>query len=149
MYYVYSLRCNEAIQLLDGFCVRNKKISPFESIHALLWSFFKGSGAYHKVVLSKNGVDLCVAEVIEKCPFLRFLPDTCVHIGPCFTPVEHRGNGYYPMLIKYIASCNKDKECYMFVHMDNMASIRGIEKAGFNKVGVCKKFLNIYYPVSE
>lgn len=145
MYFVYSLQAQCYEYLPDGFIVVDEPINMMSSFHSFVWSLLKGNGTYYKTLLKKNGETVCCAEVIEKCPLLRFLPSGCIHIGPCKTPIEHRGNGYYPMLIRYITGCYLGRDCYMFVHETNKASIRGIEKAGFIKVGTCRKFLNVYY----
>lgn len=149
MYLVYKLFTNEEVKLSDGFSISVDRINQFKGVHFFLWSLFKGSGFYKIYSLKKDGTVVCTAEVLNHCPFLRFLPSQSIHIGPCHTPEQHRGNGYYPMLIKYITGCYKGHDCYMFVKDDNYASIRGIEKAGFNRIGECKKFLNVYYTVLD
>lgn len=146
MYYLYSQKVSEQVTLPEGFSVTQKKMPPFSSIHAMLWTITKGSGFYKiYTLINRKGEKVCYAETLNKCPFLRFLPRNVVHIGPCMTPPEHRGNGYYPLLIKHIASLYRGVDCYMFVHESNIASIKGIEKAGFERIGTCKKFLNFYF----
>ena len=49
------------------------------------------------------------------------------------TKPEHRGNGYYPLLLKSIVSQAKEPENYIiYTAPDNTASDKGIRKAGFN-----------------
>ncbi len=146
MYFVYYHKATNKYTLPNGFRVEQVEMNPFSSLHSFLWYIMKGKGFYTKYALvNSEGQNVSYAEVLNNCPFLRFLPKGAIHIGPCFTSPEFRGNGYYPMLIKYIASQYEDKDCYMFVHESNIASVHGIEKASFIRVGSCKKFLNIYY----
>lgn len=58
-------------------------------------------------------------------------------IGNCFTDPQQRGRGYYPRLLR--AACHRlADEGYRRVIItcapDNLASVRGIEKAGFRRV---------------
>lgn len=146
MYLIYSLCSPLVARIPDGFSVIKEKMKFNTSFHSFLWSLLKWKGFYFKYSLIDDcGNVVSYAEVINSCPLLRFLPQGAIHIGPCYTPPTFRGNGYYPCLIRYIAGSYKGINCFMFVHESNMASIRGIEKAGFVRVGSCKKFLNIYY----
>ena len=66
----------------------------------------------------------------------------------CLTLPALRGRGIYPKVILEILnylSKKGIKRVYMCVHRDNHASIRGIEKAGFQKVGdiVLKKLFGL------
>lgn len=51
-----------------------------------------------------------------------------------YTFPEHRGQGLYPLLLQQIVAAN-DKPKLIYVLKDNTGSIRGIEKAGFNRLG--------------
>lgn len=56
----------------------------------------------------------------------------------CLTLPDARGKGLYPMVINAILGYLRDKgfsKAYMCVHKDNKSSIRGIEKAGFARIG--------------
>lgn len=78
--------------------------------------------------------------VIPKCFKFPFLKKYDYEIGPCFTYPKYRGRGIYPRVIEFI-SCNigTDKSgFYMIVDANNVSSVRGIEKAGFKKVGKIK-----------
>lgn len=49
------------------------------------------------------------------------------------TKIEYRGNGYYPLLLKFIASQAKDPDNFIiYTEPDNVASDKGIRKAGFH-----------------
>jgi CelD/BcsL family acetyltransferase involved in cellulose biosynthesis len=59
----------------------------------------------------------------------------CAMIFDCWTPVSARGHGYYGQTVSRIARRVRDKgECpWIFSVAGNVASIRGLEKAGFQK----------------
>lgn len=58
---------------------------------------------------------------------------TAAMIFDCWTPVEHRGNGFYPMAIRIAAACLQEKQrsVWIFSAATNKASCRGILKAQF------------------
>ncbi len=59
----------------------------------------------------------------------------CVMIFDCWTPVSARGHGYYGRTVSLIAKRVRDKgeSPWIFSAASNVASIRGLEKAGFQK----------------
>jgi GNAT superfamily N-acetyltransferase len=62
-------------------------------------------------------------------------PGDCV-IGPCVTTPAYRGRGIYPMMLSAICRDRRtqgQRRAYMVVNVDNHASVRGIEKAGFRQ----------------
>lgn len=71
-----------------------------------------------------------------------------ITIGDCFTDDRYRGLGIYPMVLRKIAYeyCEKT-QVFILVAPDNIPSIRGIEKAGFQFVGrlSCFRFLIFYF----
>ncbi|NVK52999.1 MAG: hypothetical protein HWD85_08695, partial [Flavobacteriaceae bacterium] len=75
-------------------------------------------------------------------------PQPFVVIGDCLTNPDYRGMGIYPKAIRYIASeYIQEKQVFILVSKDNFASIRGIEKAGFNFFVRLKgfRFLGLYF----
>jgi len=59
-------------------------------------------------------------------------------IGPCFTEVGFRGKNINPTILGYIGACLSQKgygPFYVDTTPDNRASMRGSEKAGFEKIG--------------
>jgi ribosomal protein S18 acetylase RimI-like enzyme len=59
----------------------------------------------------------------------------------CLTLPEFRGRGLYPAALLAIQVYLKDRgfhRCFICVKSDNRASIKGIEKAGFHRVGVTR-----------
>lgn len=70
-----------------------------------------------------------------------------ITIGDCFTDDRYRGLGIYPIALRKIAYEYRDKtQVFILVAPDNIPSIRGIEKAGFQFVGrlTCLRFLIFY-----
>lgn len=93
------------------------------------------------IFLLDEGDNICHSSfVIPKIKKFPFMKKGDYQIGPCVTSVEHRGKGLYPFVINYIVA-DKDfgGEFYMIVADTNTPSIKGIEKAGFKRVGNIKK----------
>lgn len=95
-----------------------------------------------------NGELVHTSYVIPKCCKFPFLNKHDYEIGPCFTYPQYRGKGYYPQMLKYICSNIKTENSvfYMIVDETNLSSIKGIEKAGFQRCGTIKvtRFLKRY-----
>ena len=96
----------------------------------------------------QNGELVHTSYVIPKCFKFPFMGKWDYEIGPCFTYPKFRGKGVYPQMLKYISS-NVGAEnsiFYMIVDETNLPSIKGIEKAGFQKCGTIKvsRFLKRY-----
>ena len=84
---------------------------------------------------------------MPKIFIFSFMKRNCIHIGPCFTDKDFRGRGYYPALLKIIMNDYRDRteEFYIFCTASNLASQRGIAKAGFQCFGRgMKNKLGIY-----
>lgn len=97
-------------------------------------------GRYQKmVVLNAEGAIVHTSRVIGKCYKFPFLSKHSAEIGPCATAKEYRGRGIYPMVLKHVLAHGGYSEYYMLVHDTNTASIRGIEKAGFVRIGQVQK----------
>lgn len=88
-----------------------------------------------------NGELVHTSYVVPKCYKFPFMNNCDYEIGPCFTYPKFRGNGYYPQMLKYICSsaCQPNSVFYMIVDENNISSIKGMEKAGFQKCGNIKK----------
>lgn len=65
------------------------------------------------------------------------------HIATCYTAPDFRGNNIYPVvlqhILKYAANKNMSR-VYISSAPKNVASIRGIEKAGFTKISTIRGF---------
>jgi hypothetical protein len=55
-------------------------------------------------------------------------------IGNCFTDEEYRGQGLYPAVLRRIRADFPDRAFVVFVEPDNVASVRGLERAGFRRL---------------
>ena len=88
--------------------------------------------------LCKNNKVISKAVLISKDAVYQFLPPKGIHLGFCETVKDERGKGYYPALLKYICRVNPTMDFHMIVKVNNTASIRGIEKAGFKRYGGIK-----------
>ncbi len=88
---------------------------------------------------NSDGAITHTSYVVGKCFKFPFLNENDYEIGPCFTHPQYRGQGIYPMVLDYITQTKNGNHFYMLVHPTNTPSIRGIEKAGFNKIGKVKK----------
>jgi len=86
---------------------------------------------------TQNGELVHTSYVIPKCMKFPFLGSNDYEIGPCFTYPKYRGKGVYPAMLRRI--CNsvgmENSVFYMIVDAANTSSIKGIEKAGFEKCG--------------
>ena len=64
------------------------------------------------------------------------------YIFHCHTFKEYRGNSIYPYMLavisKEIFNKNRESVIYISTSLNNIASQRGIEKAGFKKLGIIK-----------
>ena len=87
-----------------------------------------------------NGELVHTSYVIPKCYKFPFMSKWDYEIGPCFTYPKFRGKGIYPQMLKYICSSISTEKTvfYMIVDETNLPSIKGIEKAGFQRCGTIK-----------
>ena len=90
-------------------------------------------------VLSSGGEISHTSTVMPKCFKFRYLGEKDCEIGPCYTTENFRGKGIYPAVLRYILSDYKADTFYMTVNENNASSIKGIEKAGFERCGKIKK----------
>ena len=87
-----------------------------------------------------NGELVHTSYLIPKCYKFPFLSKWDYEIGPCFIHPKWRGKGIYPQMLKYICSSigTEKSVFYMIVDETNLPSIKGIEKAGFQRWGTIK-----------
>jgi len=80
--------------------------------------------------------------VREVYPHVKIEKDEA-YIGQCDTHPEFRGKNIYPVALQHISgyavSRNK-KRCFITTTPKHVASIKGIEKAGFSFVGKLRRF---------
>lgn len=101
--------------------------------------------------LSPDGKISHTSSVMTRCFKFRYLGKNDCEIGPCYTAKEFRGKGIYPKVLRYILSDYQADTFYMTVNENNISSIRGIEKAGFECCGKIKKskFFKVYRLAQE
>ena len=87
-----------------------------------------------------NGELVHTSYLLPKCYKFPFLSKWDYEIGPCFTYPKWRGKWIYPQMLKYICSSigTEKSVFYMIVDETNLPSIKGIEKAGFQRCGTIK-----------
>ena len=88
--------------------------------------------------------------LFSKIFLLRCVKKTGPVIGDCMTNKKFRGQSIYPYVINHIVNetlSSDVKEVFVIVNKSNPSSIRGIEKAGFNKFASIKsnKWLLFYF----
>lgn len=86
-----------------------------------------------------NGVVTHTSYVVGKCFKFPFLNVDDYEIGPCVTHPDYRGQGLFPMVLEYVTNTLGGRNFYMLVDPHNIASVRGIEKAGFSRIGETQK----------
>lgn len=78
----------------------------------------------------------------ERLFVLRILRKNGPAIGDCRTIDSYKGQSIYPFVIHHIAyeeiQKNQRKEVFIAVHPSNISSIKGIEKAGFQRYAQIK-----------
>lgn len=120
----------------------------------LYWNLITCFRACVYVVKSEDGQIIHYAYVVPRCykfPFLRRGKQRDIEIGPCYTANSSRGLGIYPfVLTKIIENEINDYEfAYMIVEDWNHASIKGIQKVGFQKIGRIRKDSIRRYEICE
>ena len=87
--------------------------------------------------LRQNDKLVHTSYVIPKCYKFSYLGKEDYQIGPCYTYLEYRGKGYYPLMLRHICKSEGSEKTvfYMTVDENNIASIKGIEKAGLIRRG--------------
>lgn len=100
--------------------------------------------------ISDNGTFVHRSFLYQRLRVLSLLGKVGPAIGNCVTSEAYRGQSIYPKMIAKIATetlAAGVKEVFIIVNTDNIASIRGIEKAGFDLFATVKtkRFLLFYF----
>lgn len=111
------------------------------------------SGNLMKYFIQDNGTFVHESYLFPKLHLLKLLDRKGPAIGQCVTSKQYRGKSIYPFVINKIARETLDSghdEVFIVVNVDNIASIKGIEKAGFKKyaqISAVKRFGVFWNPV--
>ena len=86
-----------------------------------------------------QGEITCYGFVVYESFYKRILGEanTVPMISNCFTFPEYRGQGFYPRILQAVClnlAAQGHGRVIITCATDNLASIRGIEKAGFNRI---------------
>lgn len=127
---------------------KDMRIGPKRYLYLLVMTFFYAGfkrvfSEYH--LERKDGKLLSRGVVMSYVPYYKFMPHNGIHLGYCITVEDERGKGYYSLLLKMIQNDMPRHNLYMVVDEKNVASIKGIENAGFIRCGKCEKKGNLYY----
>jgi len=89
----------------------------------------------------------CYLSLVAKAGFripgrvsVTFATGTEAYVGNCVTLDTYRGMGIYPCGLQELGSRLQTEGCrwlYLFVERENLASVRGVEKAGFRPIAEC------------
>lgn len=118
-------------------------------IYFWLLSYGRFSVAYAR---SLDGQVVHTSYIVGSRLKFPFMGAADFEIGPCYTNVEFRGLGIYPAVLRYILTCKYGYGYFwMNVSQNNISSIRGIEKAGFERYGYSSKsrWLKIYKIIKQ
>lgn len=96
-------------------------------------------GIFKEYQLYKDNRLVCKVVAMSYVPIYKFMPKDGIHVGFARTEVNYRGKGYYTILLKYVMKDLFCRNIYIFTEHDNIASQKGIEKAGFTYIKECKK----------
>ncbi|HET6429693.1 MAG TPA: GNAT family N-acetyltransferase [Phycisphaerae bacterium] len=95
------------------------------------------------VYFGRIGREVCHSAFVTPARrYRRIFPviegDQALLIGPCFTDPDYRGRGIYPRILRHIVTELGGRgygPFYVHTSPANAASLRGIEKAGFLRLG--------------
>lgn len=87
---------------------------------------------------------------IEICSVFR-IPDNCCVLFDFYTNPKKRRQGFYSDLLKNIINNNPNQLLIVFVMKNNIASLKGVQKAGFETIGEYnhKNFKNFYKKINS
>ncbi len=103
-----------------------------------------------KYFVAEGDVEVHKSILFPKIHILSLIGKKGPAIGDCSTLISHRGRSLYPIVINHIANEQLNlgvSEVFMIVNTDNVSSIKGITKAGFQRIAMIKatRFLLFYF----
>lgn len=119
----------------DESAVRRRVKFLFDNGGEMFLAFNEGRLAHISWLLYHPGIG-------ESYFNVKLKPDEA-YISSVYTPPEFRGRNIYPVVLqhimRYVAEKNK-KRCFITTGPTHVASIKGIEKAGFSFAGKLRMF---------
>lgn len=115
-------------------------------LHLFIWNVLSFFRFKEYQLIDRKGKIVSYAQLMPKIFIFSFMSKQGLHIGPCYTDEKQRGRGLYPELLKMIIQNEiKNDEFFIFTKKTNIASQKGIIKAGFVPFGYgYKSKLGIY-----
>ena len=119
-----------------GFSLPGEALSAKQiCTRMMFWAVSHGKAKLYYII--QDGEIAHTSYLIPKCHKFPFLSSDDYEIGPCATHPQYRGRGLYPCVLNHICRTvgNENSVFYMIVDEGNASSVRGIEKAGFERCG--------------
>lgn len=139
------------IEIFEPSFLKLQQHKRFSLMHWTWYIFTRGT--YKIIYIFDDNKIIHYTHAIPKFWKFRFMEHNDIEIGPCWTDESYRGEGIYPFVIEFVVNFLKNSydSFFMMVSENNTASIQGIEKAGFHRIGEIHKsrFLGIYEKVEE
>ena len=143
-----SLKIERFVPKVGSLFLKGEKKDLRTALARLNFVLISGARAEIYYVTDSDFGVIHTSYVIPYCAKFSFMQKNDYEIGPCKTDDNFRGRGIYPAVLKYITSLEEYRHSifYMIVSQNNTPSIRGIEKAGFERCGrVMKNRLSKQY----
>ena len=160
MYELYRIRAEDLKEIpfngLERYTYRIFKPSLFklcmpncqQSLLMNLYWYLITRGKFRIYYACDNEIVIHTSYVSPKCYKFPFMKKNDIHIGPCETKKEYRGQGIYPYVITKIVRdyANNNADFFMIIDDQNISSQKGAMKLGFQKISelVYNKLFKIY-----
>ena len=106
----------------------------------LFWYIFSfGKYQIFYIIDKRNNKVAHYSNILPKIFKYSFMKKNELFITNCYTDPEFRGCRLYPFALSFIAKSLKDYVIWGGVRNNNIASIKGLERAGFKKVANVSK----------
>lgn len=126
--------------VFGGYYLEGEKRSLKTTIVRILFQLMSFGKA--KILYMKDDVGELIhtSYIVPRCYKFSFMERNDYEIGPCYTYPKYRGKGIYSSMLLYVCEKlgNAQTTFYMIVDSENLASVRGIEKAGFEFCGTVR-----------
>lgn len=146
--YKYNKDCNKINQNKKFDIDANLKLSIrkvsllniFKSNHPLydFYWLINAKGNCYVYSVFDGDKEVHHSYVTKKCYKFPFMSSQDLQIGNCYTDENYRGLGIYPYVIQKVIQRHLKNDhnidVFMLIEEDNIASKRGVEKVGFQKV---------------